>query len=237
MVMSFGRAIEHVFTNYANFNGRARRSEYWYFMLFYCLVVLCFVPLTILPGLAFLEAAFMLGMAIPSVAVCWRRLHDTGRSGAWWLLVWLPIVGAVMLVIWLAQDSQPGPNTYGPNPKGSLGTSYSGGQNVQGRGNLAIRCLNGPMQGQIYPIGVGGLQFGRDSTCTVRFPDGSPGISRCHCQLRWEQGIPVLVDLGSSYGTFLGSGKRLPQNYPEPVAAGTRFYLGNTGNLFQLTTY
>ena len=66
--MSFGRAIEHVLTNYANFNGRARRSEFWYFMLFYWLVMLCFAPLTVVPGLALLEMAFMLGMTIPSVA-------------------------------------------------------------------------------------------------------------------------------------------------------------------------
>lgn len=111
--MSFGRAIEHVLTNYANFNGRARRSEFWYFMLFYWLVVLCFAPLTAIPGLALLEMAFMLGMTIPSVAVCWRRLHDTGRSGAWWLLILLPLVGTVMLVIWLTQDSQPGEDIRG----------------------------------------------------------------------------------------------------------------------------
>lgn len=232
--MSFGRAIEHVLTNYANFNGRARRSEFWYFMLFYWLVVLCFAPLTAVPGLALLEMAFMLGMTIPSVAVCWRRLHDIGRSGAWWLLILLPLVGTVMLVIWLTQDSQPWPNQYGPSPKQVSARPGPGGQ---AGGGLVVRCLNGPMQGQTYQVGSQGLQFGRDNACAVRFPDGTPGVSRRHCRLYWSQGGPALVDLGSSYGTFLTHGKQLPPNCPEPVAAGTRFYLGNTGNLFQITTY
>lgn len=235
--MNFGQAIEHVLTNYANFNGRARRSEYWYFMLFYWLGGLCFGVLSIVPGLFLLEGLFLLGMLIPSVAVCWRRLHDIGRSGAWWLIGLVPVVGAVMLIIWLAQDSQPGPNRYGPNPKGAGTARAARGPAGQGLGNLAVRCLNGPMQGQTFPVSAGGLQFGRENTCAVRFPEGTPGISRRHCCLRWEQGVPVLVDLGSSYGTFLGGGKRLPRDCPEAVAAGTRFYLGNTGNLFQITTY
>ena len=102
-------------------------------------------------------------------------------------------------------------------------------------GGLAVRCLNGPMQGQTFYVGREGLLFGRDGGCAVRFPDGAPGISRRHCCLRWDQGVPVLVDLGSRFGTFLGDGKQLPPNYPEPVAAGTRFYLGTRGSLFQIS--
>ena len=78
-----------------------------------------------------------------------------------------------------------------------------------------VRCLNGPMQGQTYQVGSQGLQFGRDNACAVRFPDGTPGVSRRHCRLYWSQGGPALVDLGSSYGTFLTHGKQLPPNCPD----------------------
>ncbi len=101
---------------------------------------------------------------------------------------------------------------------------------------LQIICLSGPMKGQTYPLTSYGLMFGRDVDCNVRFPDSQAGISRHHCALRWQQGVPVLVDLSSSYGTFLGNGTKLPANYPTTVAPGTRFYLGNPSMLFQITT-
>lgn len=100
---------------------------------------------------------------------------------------------------------------------------------------LQIICLAGPIKGQTYALTSYGLMFGRDMDCNVRFPDGQAGISRHHCALRWQQGVPVLVDLSSSYGTFLGNGTRLPPNYPTTVAPGTRFYLGNSSILFQVT--
>ena len=77
--------------------------------------------------------------------------------------------------------------------------------------------------------------LGRDTDCTVRFPSDTAGISRHHCALRWQQGVPVLVDLGSAYGTYMGDGRRLPPNYPMNVGPGTRFYLSSPGNLFQIT--
>ena len=236
--MGFATAIEHIFANYANFKGRARRSEYWYFILFYWLVLLGLTILMLLaPVMGVLLGLFMLGTAIPGADVCWRRLHDVGRSGLWWLLSLVPLVGTVVLVIWLAQAGQPGPNQFGPDPKGARPGQYRHQLRDQGRGSLAIRCLSGPMQGQTFPVGLAGVHFGRETGCQVRFPDGAPGVSRRHCCLRWEQGSPVLVDLGSTYGTFLADGRQLPPNYPTPVAAGTRFYLANTGNLFQLTVF
>ena len=93
------------------------------------------------------------------------------------------------------------------------------------------------MQGQTYPIRGNEMLFGREAVCAVRMPDGTPGVSRRHCCIRWQQGIPMLIDLGSTYGTFLADGKQLPPNYPEPVAAGTRFYVGNKGNLFQIIVF
>lgn len=120
--MSFKQAVSSVFHNYANFSGRARRSEYWYFVLFNLIVgVVLGIIDAILGENSLLATAisglYSLAVLVPSLAVCWRRLHDIGKSGAWWLLVFVPLVGAIILVIWFAKDTQPGENQYGPDPK------------------------------------------------------------------------------------------------------------------------
>ncbi len=109
---------------YATFSGRSRRSEYWYFILFYLLI--CIV-LGILDGIigssggasgiGILSGIFMLAMFLPSLAVGVRRLHDTDRSG-WWILIGLiPLIGAIVLIVFFVQDSQAGENRFGANPK------------------------------------------------------------------------------------------------------------------------
>lgn len=103
--MDFGEAIKVCFNKFANFEGRARRSEYWWFILFVNIVsmVTC--------GIA--SIVFL----VPVIAVTARRLHDIGRSGWWQLISCVPLVGAILLLIWTVQDSDPGTNEYGPNPK------------------------------------------------------------------------------------------------------------------------
>ena len=64
-----------------------------------------------------IEIVYSLAILIPGLAVAWRRLHDTGRSGAWYLLILVPIIGAIFLIVWFCQDSQPDTNQYGPCPK------------------------------------------------------------------------------------------------------------------------
>jgi len=97
------------FKNYATFDGRARRSEYWGFYLFSWLFGLVpFIGWYLWP----------LAVLIPSLAVFWRRMHDTGRSGACILYGLIPFAGFIILLIFLVQDSAPGDNQYGPNPKG-----------------------------------------------------------------------------------------------------------------------
>ncbi|MCM1064304.1 MAG: DUF805 domain-containing protein [Eubacterium sp.] len=238
--MKFMEAVEHVFSHYAVFEGRARRSEFWYFQLFYYLVLTALATLAFTGIAALLIPVFMVGALVPNLAVCWRRFHDIGKSGLWYLIIFVPLVGVILMIVWLSQDGQPGNNQYGPNPKDPGRYSAPPGQGVSslpGRGCLAVQCLSGPLQGQIYPIRDGEILFGRESVCAVRMPEGTPGISRRHCCIRWQQGMPMLIDLSSSYGTFLADGKKLPPHYPEPVAAGTRFYLGNRGNLFQIIVY
>ncbi len=110
--------------HYADFTGRARRSEYWYFVLFNFIVsILIGLSLGVIagllnvPALVYLAYLWSLAVFIPSLAVSVRRLHDIGRSGWWVLLSLIPLVGAIILIIWHCTDSQPGANQYGPNPK------------------------------------------------------------------------------------------------------------------------
>ena len=115
--MGFADAVTSALRQYAGFSGRARRSEYWFYYLFF---VLAYVAAAILDTITGVPAATLLvivGLFLPTLAVGVRRLHDTGRSGLWILLNFLPIVGAIVLLVFSIQDSQPGTNEYGPSPK------------------------------------------------------------------------------------------------------------------------
>jgi uncharacterized membrane protein YhaH (DUF805 family) len=121
-----------VLRKYAVFTGRARRKEYWMFILFHIII---FVALSIIGNIAGLggvgqlglfSTLYMLAVLIPSLAVAVRRLHDTGRSGWWLFIALVPIIGAIVLLVFYATDGQPGDNQYGPNPK--TGTPASGSE-------------------------------------------------------------------------------------------------------------
>ncbi len=107
-----------VLKKYAEFNGRAQRAEYWYFALFNVLISIALtLPETLINNTQFLANIYSLAVLVPGIAVTVRRLHDINKSG-WYLLVALiPCVGAIILLIWTIQDSDPGPNEYGENPK------------------------------------------------------------------------------------------------------------------------
>ncbi len=118
--MSFMEAVKSVFSQYAGFSGRARRSEYWYFTLFNFIVTGVFSVLSSVTGstiFSVLSGLFSLAVLIPGIAVCIRRLHDIGKSGWYLLFVLIPLVGAIILIVWYCKDSMPGENQYGPNPK------------------------------------------------------------------------------------------------------------------------
>ena len=106
-----------VLKKYAVFSGRARRKEYWMFFLFNIIVSLIFFFLGILIRFSYLEPLYVLAVLIPSIAVAVRRLHDTGRSGWWILIGFIPFVGAIILLVFMVLDSQSEANQYGPNPK------------------------------------------------------------------------------------------------------------------------
>jgi len=111
--MQFQKAVETCFSKYADFSGRAVRSEYWWFYLFTLLLGW---------GGSIADSSGVVGMLVelalllPSSAAGARRLHDTGRSG-WWLLIALTCVGLIPLVIWLASEGTRGENAYGADPR------------------------------------------------------------------------------------------------------------------------
>jgi len=115
-----------IFDNYANFSGRARRSEYWYYLLTNFIVVML---LFIISGfLSFLHYSLgIVGMIlyflylaltiVPSLAVIVRRLHDVGKSGWYYFIAFIPFIGFIWLLVLLVTDSEYGTNAWGPNPK------------------------------------------------------------------------------------------------------------------------
>lgn len=109
--MTFQESIKLCFQKYADFNGRAKRPEFWWFMLFLCLVSLALGMVSnILYGL------FSLGTLIPSLAAGARRLHDTGRSGWMQLLGLIPIIGWLVLIYFCVQEGDAADNQYGTPP-------------------------------------------------------------------------------------------------------------------------
>ena len=123
--------LDTIKNRYAKFDGRATRSEYWYFILFYfilALIVTLVDVLVINPMLGLtpeqsqqggiLQIIVGLGLLIPTLALTIRRLHDIGKSGWWFLIALIPIIGALVLIYFYIQDSQAGSNLYGENPKG-----------------------------------------------------------------------------------------------------------------------
>jgi uncharacterized membrane protein YhaH (DUF805 family) len=117
-----------VLRQYAVFTGRARRTEYWMFTLFSVIIAIVLAVLDSLLGLSFMPGGtgllgllYSLAVLLPSLGVSIRRLHDTGRTG-WWLLIGLvPLVGAIVLIVFLATAGTVGSNSYGPDPKASVG--------------------------------------------------------------------------------------------------------------------
>lgn len=107
------------FRKYATFSGRATRSEYWYFVLFNTIifVVLGFVSESF-GGSGSLAGLYGLISFIPGLALIVRRLHDVGKSGWFFFIILIPIIGILWLLILYVTDSTPGANKYGPNPKG-----------------------------------------------------------------------------------------------------------------------
>ncbi|MGW2841740.1 DUF805 domain-containing protein [Streptomyces sp. NPDC001493] len=106
-----------VLKNYVGFSGRARRKEFWMFALFNIIVAIVLFAIGAAIGSQFLYYIYALAVLLPGLAVTVRRLHDTGRSGWWILISFVPFVGGIILLVFLASEGKAEANEHGPNPK------------------------------------------------------------------------------------------------------------------------
>ncbi len=111
-----------VLQQYVDFNGRARRKEYWMFVLFNFIIalVLTTIDMTLLDGTPVFYGIYGVAVFLPTLAVLIRRLHDTGRSGWWMFITLIPLIGGFILLYFMCVDSEAGSNQWGPNPKSGM---------------------------------------------------------------------------------------------------------------------
>lgn len=268
------KEVKNVFKKYAVFDGRSSRREFWYFFLFNFIVSI--VQSTVLMGLtalsisggaelggvllgivSFILLLYDLGAIIPSFAVTFRRLHDAGKSGAYYFIGLVPLVGSIILLIALAEQGDPGDNKYGPNPysdnpppvKELAGQGHSGGKPPvvppkpdgitlgnqptvpESKALLKVICNTGALAGRTFRT-ENSLCIGRSKTCDIVFPDDSRSISRFHCRLTLRNGQAYLEDMASTNGTFLQNRGKLQPHVPVRISDNTRFFLGNEQTMF-----
>lgn len=138
--MNFQQAIQSGFSYYANFRGRARRSEFWYWQLFLMVGGLVAELFDYGAGLRMspFSSLFWLATIIPDLAVYVRRLHDTDRSGWWLLLFFVPLIGAIVLIVWFCTRGSHGYNRFGPDPLPAEVSLHGAGQSLhRGRTDTA----------------------------------------------------------------------------------------------------
>lgn len=119
--MGFGDAVKFGFSNYVNFSDRACRSEYWYWVLFAIIGAIVTYIIDHVIGLPVTNTIFTLATFLPGLSVGIRRLHDLDRSGWWILLFLIPLVGAIILIIWFCSKGTDGPNRFGADRLAGLG--------------------------------------------------------------------------------------------------------------------
>lgn len=143
--MTFGQSIRTCFSKYVTFSGRASRSEFWWFALFVIVtqIVLSWVDIALFgtvetgPGsiagstnTPILSSLFSLATVLPFLSVIVRRLHDGDRSGWWYWLALIPLVGIIILIVWWATEGTRGPNRYGEDPLNGGDTGHGGGEGL-----------------------------------------------------------------------------------------------------------
>ena len=140
--MTFGESIKTCFSKFVTWQGRASRSEYWYFILF---AVICYVGATLLDGVlgtsfkitnpatgelqsmgyGWVYLITALALILPSLSAMVRRLHDTNRSGWWYWIALVPLIGLIVLIVWFCSRGTVGNNNYGSDPLGGeLGETF-----------------------------------------------------------------------------------------------------------------
>jgi len=112
--MNFPDAVKSGLNNYINFEGRATRSEFWWFVLFNLIVGIVTAVLDVATGLMVLNMLASLALLAPNLAVGARRLHDIDKSGWWQLLMLIPLIGLIVLIIFFVKTGNTGANRFGP---------------------------------------------------------------------------------------------------------------------------
>lgn len=135
--MTFTEAVRSGFSKYVTFSGRARRSEFWFWLLFAIIaaVVAALLDAMLFPAMMDVQtdvadgvasvsaqggpisALVTLGLLLPGLAMQIRRLHDVDRSGWWVLLAFIPLIGIIVLIVWWCTEGTRGPNRFGSDPK------------------------------------------------------------------------------------------------------------------------
>ena len=123
--MNFGQAIASGFSNYVNFSDRACRSEYWFWTLFVFLADIATWIVDTAVGVQVTSSLFNLAVLLPGIAIGVRRLHDLDRTGWWLLIVFIPLIGWIVLLIWYCSKGTEGPNRFGPDRLATLGAQIS----------------------------------------------------------------------------------------------------------------
>ena len=130
--MRFGEAVKSFWSNYATFRGRSRRSEYWWIQLFLVITNLAVAAIDLVlmngdidrfvanGGGGIVGLVWILVTIVPALAVLVRRLHDTGKSGWWALIGFVPLIGGIVLLVFALLDSEAGDNKFGVSPKLAL---------------------------------------------------------------------------------------------------------------------
>lgn len=118
--MDFVTAVKTCLGKYATFQGRASRSEYWFFALFTLIVsvIAGIIDAGMGSEMGVVSAVITVALLLPGIAVAVRRLHDTDRSGWWYLIMLIPLVGFILLLVWFCLKGTPGANRFGENPLG-----------------------------------------------------------------------------------------------------------------------
>jgi len=207
--------------NYANFSGRARRKEYWMFVLFNFIIGFILGLIDGVLGISSYDAEYSIlaniyswAVAIPTIAVAIRRVHDVGKSG-WYMLI--PFYNFILVVT----DSEPGNNQYGPNPKTQRAEfeestvvepdpeSYDNFETGVDEASdipepIILTVESGPNKGSFYPVSLEAT-IGRAHDNDIVM--GLKTISGYHCKISIEGGQFVLNDLGSTNGTIVDGEK------------------------------
>ena len=135
-MMGFMDAVKNVLlNNYFSFNGRASRSEHWWFVLFYfalsipAVFIDLIIGIELIPGYGPFAIILIIAFFLPNISLVVRRLHDTGRSGWMYLIGLIPCVGFIILLVFLVQDGEPHPNAYGEVPTNILPVEWAASMN------------------------------------------------------------------------------------------------------------